>query len=307
MIMVGNVQPGVLTAGVWDDNLNYLFFTSYLAGKTGLAGNPGFAQSDYDAAHAAFATRSPHSAIDAALVIDTTGSMVDELAYLTAEFASISGEIAAAFPGVPQRWALVVYRDRPDTDPGDAYVVQSYDFTSDLQQFAATVSGQSAANGGDYPEAPELGLAQLTQLSWSTDTSVARVAFWVADAPQHTYYASVMKQSIEAVQGLNVHVYPVSGSGADDLLELTMRSAAQLTGGRYLFLTDDSGIGAAHKAPEIPCYYVTLLEKALVRVASMELSGTYIEPAAADVIRVDGSANPDGTCTGSAGGVFEIF
>jgi len=44
-----------------------------------------------------------------------------------------------------------------------------------------------------------------------------------------------------------------------------MRSAAEITGGRYLFLTDDSGVGGPHKTPEIPCYFVTKLARALVR------------------------------------------
>ncbi len=86
-----------------------------------------------------------------------------------------------------------------------------------------------------------------------------------------------------------------------------MRSTAQLTGGRYLFLTDDSGVGGAHKAPEIPCYYVTKLESALVRVSSMEISGTYIPPATADVIRVSGNPAANGTCATDGGQSVEIF
>ncbi len=228
--------------------------------------------------------------------------------YLTAEFASITSAIRAAYPNADQRWALVVYRDTPDTDPGDAYVVESFDFTSSAQAFAATVGAQTAANGGDYPESPEIGLEQLQKLTWRTDPAVAKVAFWVADAPQHTYRAAAMKQAIVDAHTAGIHIYPVSASGTDDLLELTMRTAAEITGGRYLFLTDDSGVGDPHKVPEIPCYYVTRLEKALVRVASMELTGSYIGPDPADVLRVSGNASPDGTCTlEDDGGEVQIF
>ncbi len=62
---------------------------------------------------------------------------------------------------------------------------------------------------------------------------------------------------MRAARSLDVHIYPVASSGVDELTELTMRSAAQLTGGRYLFLTDDSGVGGAHMEPSIPCYFVT--------------------------------------------------
>ncbi len=302
------IAPGVLTAGIWDDGLNYPFFTQYRGANLQIDGDPGFTTAEYDAAHTEFAQRSARSVVDAALVIDTTGSMGDEIQYLTAEFANISGAIAAAFPGADQRWALVVYRDRPDTDPGDAYVVKSFDFTGDLQAFGSTVGTQTAGDGGDYQEAPELGLAQLPQLSWRTDAAVAKVAFWVGDAPHHAQYASVMKQSIVAAHTAGIHLYPVSASGTDSLLELTMRSAALVTGGRYLFLTDDSGVGGPHKKPEIPCYYVTHLGKALVRAVSMDLSGTYAGPNPADVVRVSGSPTASGSCTvEDDGGTVQIF
>ncbi len=298
---------GVLTAGMWDDSLNYDFFSGYLAGRTSIPGDPGFAIADYDASHAEFATRTPHTSIDAALVIDTTGSMTDELSYLTAEFAHITTAIATAFPGAEQRWALVVYRDTPDTDPGDAYVVKSYDFTASVSDFAATVSAQSAANGGDYPESPELGLEELQKLTWRSDASVAKVAFWVADAPHHAAKAPAMKQAIVDTHAAGIHVYPVSGSGTDDLLELSMRTTAEITGGRYLFLTDDSGIGGPHKTPEIPCYFVTKLASDLVRAVSMELTATYLGPDAAEIIRTVGDPSSAGLCPVQDGGTVTIF
>jgi hypothetical protein len=301
------VGPGILTAGVWDDNLNYDFFSSYLGAHPGIPGDPGFLTADYNAAHAASAQRVSHAAIDATLVIDTTGSMGDELQYLTAEFANIWGEIATKFPGVAQRWALVLYRDTPDTDPGDEYVVRSFDFMTSAQDFATTIGQQQANGGGDYPESPELGLEQLRQLTWRSDPSVAKMAFWVGDAPQHDYRGPQMKQAIQDVAAAGLHVYPVSASGTDDLLELTMRSAAELTGGRYMFLTDDSGVGDPHKIPEIPCYVVTKLGKALVRAASMELSGMYAPADPADVIRVEGSPTSDGKCTTADGQTVQIF
>ena len=302
-------QPGVLTSGIWDDNLNYSFFTSYLQshrGQNAIQGDPGFAQADYDASNLMFAQRSSYTNIDAALVIDTTGSMEDEITYLTAEFANIAGTIQSAYPNATQRWALIVYRDTQDTDPDDDYVVKTYDF-SDPATFSDNIASQYAANGGDYPESPERGLEQLKTLSWSTDVSTAKIAFWVADAPQHGYRAADMKQAISDTLAAGIHVYPVSASGTDELLELTMRSAAQLTGGRYLFLTDDSGVGDPHKAPEIPCYYVTRLAKALERVATMEISGTYIPPAPADIIRTDGDPNAAGTCMTSDDVAVRIF
>ncbi len=299
---------GILTAGMWDDRQNYDFFGGYLdARQSKIPGDPGFARADYDAAHVEFGQRAPHTVVDAALVLDTTGSMGDEIAYLTTEFASISAAVSAKFPGADQRWALVLYRDTPKNDPGEAYVVRSFDFTGSAHDFAATIGQQTAAGGGDYPEAPHLGLAELTKLSWRGGPDVAKLAFWVGDAPHHADEGGAMKQAIAGVHGAGIHVYPVSASGTNELLELTMRTAAEITGGRYLFLTDDSGVGGPHKDPEIPCYFVTKLSKALVRSVAMELSGANVGLDPADILRTSGSPTMEGKCTTVDGKTVQIL
>jgi hypothetical protein len=67
-----------------------------------------------------------------------------------------------------------------------------------------------------------------------------------------------------------------------------MRTAAEVTGGRYLFLTSDSGIGGSHAEPHIPCYYVTTLAAAMRRMVATELVGSYLPPDPADVLRTGG-------------------
>jgi len=222
-------------------------------------------------------------------MIDTTGSMGDELAYLQVEVRAIAAQVAQQYPNVTQRLALIAYRDTQD-----AYVVRSFDFTDSLATFQAEIAAQDADGGGDWPESPEKGLAALTQLSWRPD-AVARMAFWIADAPHHADRAAAMVTDFLAAQAGGIRLYPIAASGTDDLLEYTMRTGAEVTGGRYLFLTNDSGIGNDHKQPTIPCYQVTSLDKAMLRMISMELTGTEIEPSPADVIRTSGDPH-DGTC-----------
>ncbi len=298
------VGAGVLTAGIWDDALNYSFFDKYLATTAAVPGAPAFSSAEYDAAAAEFAPgrRSPHSAVDAAIVLDTTGSMGDELRYLTAEFAGISKAVADKFPGASQRWSLVLYRDA-----GDEYVVKSFDFTGDPRAFTATLGAQAAGGGGDIPESPEKGLAALPQLGWRSGGDVAKVAFWVGDAPHHQENAGAMKQAIVGAHQQGIHIYPVASSGVDDLLERTMRSAALVTGGRYLFLTDDSGVGNSHQEPKIPCYFVTKLQRSLVRVLASELAGTPEALAPADILRTTGSPTPEGLCATASGDTVQIF
>lgn len=287
-------EPGQLTAGAWDDNRNFDFFERYKARFVNEQ-TPGllpFTGEDFEAAHARSSQPpGPKQRLDIAVVFDTTGSMGDELAYLKSEFSALAGTIASSYPNAAQRWSLVVYRDE-----GDEYVSKAFPFTADMAAFKKTLSEQSYDGGGDTPEAPEEGLADAAELAWRSDAAVARLAFWVADAPHHDNRAGALADAIEALQQKDVHVYPVASSGVDEFTELTMRSAAQLTLGRYLFLTNDSGIGGDHKEPTLPCYYVTMLDDAILRMVDIEMSGEYREPAAADVIRTGGSPNEQGIC-----------
>jgi hypothetical protein len=246
------------------------------------------------------AQAAPVASLDLAIVVDTTGSMGDELEYLKAEMSDIIARVSHDFPNVSQRWSAVFYRDVVDE-----YVVRAFDFTSDLATLESEIKAQSAAGGGDYPEAPDQALAKLAKLSWRPDAA-ARMAFWVADAPHHDADAQTMAQDILLAHGLGIRFYPISASGTDDLLEYTMRAAAEVTGGRYLFLTNDSGIGNSHKEPTIPCYVVTTLDKAMYRMIGMELTGTDVPPTAGDIIRTSGDPK-DGTCVLQSGDIVTVL
>jgi hypothetical protein len=297
-------QPGILTAGTWDDNLNYARFTDYRH-SSDIAQLPGLVpltDQEFDASHQEFSgTRAAKKTLDISLVIDTTGSMGDELSYLQSEFMAMSQAIESTYPNAEQRWSLVVYRDTVDE-----YIVRWFDFRTDAEDFRENLAAQSADGGGDYPESPERGLSQMSKLSWRTDADTAKIAFWVADAPHHDNQAGAMAQAILAAHTAGVHVYPVAASGVDDLTEDTMRSTAQITGGRYLFLTNDSGVGDDHKEPTIPCYFVTHLDDAILRMVDIELTGKYHEPDPSQILRTGGNPQ-DGACTTESGQTVQIF
>jgi hypothetical protein len=296
----GSIAAGILTAGSWDDNRNFDLFTSYLAAGSGMHGRPPLTNQEYADANALWSgARASKTTLDVSLVIDTTGSMGDELRYLTTEFLALHAAIGARYPDAEQRWSLVVYKDVVDE-----YIVRWFDFRDDPNDFVTHLAAQTAGGGGDYPESPERALGIASQLGWRDDA--AKLAFWVADAPHHDADAAVMATSIRDLRARGVHVYPVMASAADDLTELTMRSAAELTGGRLLFLTDDSGVGDTHAVPRIPCFFVTKLDKGIERMVDIELSGTYREPDASDVIRTGGDPQ-SGRCTLDDGHVASVF
>jgi len=296
------VQAGTLTAGAWDDNRNITRFLAYRQDLRDqqMQGLLDFTLEDHTAAQER-TQPAAHTTLDISLVVDTTGSMGDELEYLQTEFLAISQTIEANYPNAEQRWSLVAYRDR-----GDAYVVRPFDFETEPEVFRSRLAEQGPGGGGDIPEAPDAAFEAMNQLSWRSGDATARLAFWVADAPHHDDKAPVLKAAIEAAQAQGVHIYPVASSGINELMELTMRSAAQLTGGRYLFLTDDSGVGGAHKEPSIPCYFVTKLDSAILRMVDIEMTGVYREPTSAELIRAGG--NPQsGACTLESGQTVYVF
>lgn len=225
------------------------------------------------------ATGQRPTAMDVALVIDVTGSMGDELSFLTVEFESIVANLSAEYANVDLRFALVTYRDE-----GDDFVTQTYDFTPDIQTMRANLQQQRADGGGDYPEAMDEALIEAAELTWR-DGDVARVLILNADAPPHSRNLGRTLSAASTLRERGVRIYSLAASGVADTAEFTMRVMAAATGGRHLFLTDDSGVGAAHQEPKTPCYIVTRLDNLLFRVLSSELAGTRIEPQASDVVR----------------------
>ncbi|MEI9953133.1 MAG: vWA domain-containing protein [Pseudomonadota bacterium] len=295
---------GALTAGAWDDNRNFSRFLGYRSGLAalGLPGLLAIEEDELNAAHQLWLTvPTAKQALDISLIIDTTGSMGDEIAYLQAEFLTLSKAIAVSHPDAQQRWSLVLYKDL-----ADEYITEQFDFSSNTQDFVEHLAAASAGGGGDTPESPDRGLAVAQQLAWSSQSSAAKLAFWVADAPHHEDKAEAMANAIRGMRQLGVHIYPIASSGVDELTEVTMRTAAALTGGRYLFLTNDSGIGNDHKEPTIPCYFVTKLDVAIERMVDIELSGVYREPDASQVVRTGGDPK-DGACQLDSGESVLVF
>jgi hypothetical protein len=292
-------QAGQLTAGVWDDNRNFDFFKPYATGFMQQNGSDFvmFSQQELRSAReAASLQRGPRSEIDVQLVLDTTGSMGDELSYLQGEFDAIAATVRVKFPNVTPRWSLVVYRDK-----GDDYVTRQFDFTSDTSRFRRDLRAQSAAGGGDIPEAVVQGLSAGLRQAWRQDDHVAKIAFWVADAPAHPGEGSQLANVVRLASKKGVHVYPIAASDTDPAAEYQMRSAAQMTGGRYVFLTNDSGIGNDHAEPHIPCYSVTRLDSAIVRMIQVELTGRDVAPESTEVLRSVGRPNKEGKCQLSSG------
>lgn len=223
----------------------------------------------------------PVTRFDLALVVDATGSMGDELEYLKAELDSIIGDLRRDHPNLDIRIALVAYRDTTDE-----YITRTFPFTRDLAAMRGNLAQQSAGGGGDYPEAVEQAMARAVALDWREDA--VRSILFVADAPPHADDVASTWRSAEAARARRIQIVPVGASGVGPGAEYMMRAMAAVTQSRYIFLTDDSGIGNPHAPPAVDCYLVTSLESSIQRVLDGQISGRRVEPDDNEVIRTVG-------------------
>ena len=224
--------------------------------------------------------------LDLALVLDTTGSMKDELEYLKVEIDGIARAIHKRYPNVDQRYALILYRDH-----GDQYVTRTFDFTGSIDEFRKSLSRQSANGGGDMPEAVHLALEQARQLSWRGGNT-ARVMFLIGDAPPHQRDEQQTLDSVRQFRKRGVTIFPVAASGAQKRTEFLFRMAAFVTRGQYLFLTDHSGVGNPHAKPHASKYNVERLDQLMIRMVASQLAGKKLLPR--DIIANERTADGPG-------------
>ncbi len=178
--------------------------------------------------------------LDVLFLLDTTGSMGDELAQLQNNILGISAQIDAL--RVDARYGLVTYRDR-----GDAYVTRLYDFTPDVAVFQASLRGERADGGGDEPESLNEALHNAVQtISWRDDDTV-KLVFLVADAPPHLDYPQdydyAQEMLIATQRGIKIH--PIASSSLSPIGEYIFRQIAQTTLGHFIFLTYQQGVPGA--------------------------------------------------------------
>ncbi|HNY30540.1 MAG TPA: VWA domain-containing protein [Fibrobacteria bacterium] len=202
-------------------------------------------------------------AIDVAFMVDATGSMSDELDYLTTELKDVIASVRSRNGNVSINTGAVFYRDVTDE-----YVTKVSAFTSNNSQTIDFVGKQVANNGGDRPEAVHTALDEsLNTLVWSSSAK-ARILFIVLDAPPHYEPAIVSKmhELVRTASAKGVRIVPVACSGIDKETEFLLRYMAIATGGTYVFVTNDSGIGGSHLAASVGDYSVEYLNALMVRL-----------------------------------------
>ncbi len=212
----------------------------------------------------------PATSLDLMFMIDTTGSMGDEMEYIKSELGDVVARSQAeATQAFDLRLSMNFYKDVSDT-----YVVRPNDFTASVDDAVAQLAAERASGGGDFPEAVDQAVASaINDHAWR-EQATARLLFLVLDAPPHQgdQVLERLRAANRAAAAAGVKIIPVVASGIDKQTEFVMRFLAITTNGTYVFLTNDSGIGGDHIEPSIGRYKVWLLNDLLVNIITEEVA-----------------------------------
>ncbi len=208
--------------------------------------------------------------VDIAFVVDATGSMGDEIDFLKKDLESILTQVGQKQTSRSILTGTVFYRD---TD--DDYLTKTSPFTSEISSTVAFVKQQEAGGGGDWPEAVHTALeVTLKELQWSSN-AYSKLAFMILDAPAHQDHQGViesLQRSMSKFSANGIKIIPVFCSSHSKDCEFMCRQFAVLTGGTYVFLTDDSGVGNGHVVASVGDYQVEKLNELIIRLIDKYIS-----------------------------------
>ena len=173
--------------------------------------------------------------LDILFILDTTGSMGEEIDRLKTTIEIINLNLIA-HPASPHvRFGMVLYKDRGEEE----YLTRVIHLTDDLQRFQTALNSVTASGGGDTPEDLESALRDaMTEIRWSSKG--VRLGFVITDAAPHLsqyaqdypYTTAARDARLQAVK-----LFTIGTGGLDLMGEYVLRQIAQFTSAKYIFLT----------------------------------------------------------------------
>jgi hypothetical protein len=213
--------------------------------------------------------------LDVHFLIDSTGSMSDEINQLKANMITISERIHALPSNPDVRFGMTIYRDR-----GDLFISRTFEFTPDVEKFTEELRNIAAEGGGDYAESLNEGLHNAIHMpEWRVDETVSLI-FLVADAPPHLDYANDYNYAEDVFEAAErgIKIFPLASSGLDDQGEYIFRQLAQISSGKFLFLTYGAdGAPGDETTHHVDDYSVLSLDELVVLLVEEELAQLSLE------------------------------
>ncbi len=179
--------------------------------------------------------------LDVAFVIDSTGSMSDEIEEVKEDVTALVEQIAAIDPDY--RLALVDYKDVPEEE-SDYQARLDSDFTTDTSAFDREAEGLIAEGGGDEPESVYSGLMTALNLNWRAGAK--KIVIQIGDAPAKDP-EPITGYTLRSVQAKALSVDPATidtiQSGEESEAQESFSQIAAATGGQYLQLSESEPAG----------------------------------------------------------------
>ena len=207
--------------------------------------------------------------LDVVFLIDSTGSMADEIHRIKTNLESIARQVSNLPANPDLRFGMVSYRDR-----GDEYVTRLYPFDGNVQRFSEAIQNLEASGGGDYPESLNEALHEaVNNMGWRENA--IRLIFLIADAPPHLDYPQDKDYATEMMraQEKGIKVFSVASSGLDQQGEYILRQIAQQTMGKFLFILYPTGPRGGLETPhDVEQYSIDRLDSLIVKLIGEELA-----------------------------------
>jgi Mg-chelatase subunit ChlD len=233
--------------------------------------------------------------LDILFVLDTTGSMGEEIHRLRATIELIYLNLTSMSSRPDVRFGMVLYKDI-----GDEYDTRVVPLTGDLEEFRRALNLVEASGGGDTPENLQAALERaLREIEWNP-TGV-RLGFVITDAPPHLDYGQeyTYAHASRDARAAGIKLFSVGTGGLPLAGEYVLRQIAQYTGGKYIFLTygesgeSEGGVIGSVSHHTGANYQTGKLEAIIIRFAKEELSHLSDDPLAGDdpyfeATRIDG-------------------
>lgn len=207
--------------------------------------------------------------LDVVFVVDSTGSMHDEIRTVKEELTNIINRINSGYPRPDVNVGIVTYRDYEPEE--HEYLTMERQLTSNTWSAINFVRNIEARGGGDYEEAVEAGLNKaINDMNWRSNAR--KIIILVGDAPARDYpqyqgdqygnepdqpFQYNWKDAIEDANDKGIRIYTASGSGMNERGMDQWRTIAAKTGGSYInLLYQRKNVVRHYEDNEIPMEFI---------------------------------------------------
>ncbi len=171
--------------------------------------------------------------LDILFVLDTTGSMGEEIRRLRNSIEIINLNISEISPTPDIRYGMVLYRDIEDV-----YITKIIPMNDSLPEFQEQLFMVNSGGGGDTPENLQAALDDaLNKISWRENG--VKLAFIITDAPPHLDYdqSYTYVNAVHDAKRKGVKLFSIGTGGLPLDGEYVLRQISQYTFANYVFLT----------------------------------------------------------------------